>query len=130
MLDIIGDIHGHCNSLERLLQKMGYSYDGDCWKHPDRKVLFFGDYIDRGPQIPETLQLVQEMEANGQAIALMGNHELNAILLNEEKADGGTVRPRTPKNIKQHKATMDQFEARENGEEKLSNENLVHVEYE
>lgn len=46
MIDLIGDIHGHADKLEKLLQKMGYSKQKNCYSHPDRKVLFVGDYID------------------------------------------------------------------------------------
>lgn len=117
MFDLIGDIHGHYDSLKKLLLSLGYVQDGSSWGHPDRKVIFVGDYIDRGPKIPQTLQLVRSMVNNGQAIALMGNHELNAILFNEEDGDGGYVRPRTQKNIGQHKHTLDQFEALTDGKD-------------
>jgi hypothetical protein len=54
MYDLIGDIHGYAERLELLLQKMGYSKRNGVYHHPERKVLFIGDYIDRGPQIRET----------------------------------------------------------------------------
>lgn len=50
--DIIGDIHGHSNDLEKLLNKMGYSLSANgyyyYYSHPDRQAIFVGDYIDRG----------------------------------------------------------------------------------
>lgn len=75
MYDIIGDIHGHASVLEKLLNRLGYSKQKGTYRHPERKVVFVGDYIDRGPEIPETLRLVHGMVKAGQAIALMGNHE-------------------------------------------------------
>ncbi|GAA6621595.1 hypothetical protein NUACC26_074150 [Scytonema sp. NUACC26] len=49
--DIIGDIHGCCDELEALLQKLGYEKDlGDSptYYHPEgRKAIFLGDLIDR-----------------------------------------------------------------------------------
>ncbi|MEQ8240402.1 MAG: metallophosphoesterase, partial [Cyclobacteriaceae bacterium] len=58
MHDIIGDIHGHCEELEVLLDALGYQEIEDSWVHPEgRKVIFVGDYIDRGPQILETVRL-------------------------------------------------------------------------
>ena len=52
MFDIIGDIHGHADKLEELLNNLGYSKLHGVYQHPDnRKVVFLGDYIDRGPKI-------------------------------------------------------------------------------
>lgn len=78
-MDLIGDIHGHADELIELLEKLGYSKQGTHYAHPKRKVLFVGDYIDRGPKIRETLEIVKQMADNGSAIALMGNHEYNAL---------------------------------------------------
>jgi hypothetical protein len=48
MYDIIGDIHGYAFPLKRMLGKLGYKKRGDSWHQPGRKVIFVGDYIDRG----------------------------------------------------------------------------------
>ena len=117
MYDIIGDIHGYYHELTILLKKMGYQNDGNSWGHPDRKVLFVGDYIDRGPQSPETLNLVRNMVENDQAVALMGNHELNAILFNVKHENGGYVRPHSLKNFNQHAQTLLQFHELNKGQD-------------
>ena len=44
-LDLIGDIHGHAAELEALLAKLGYTRRGGSYGHPQRRVLFLGDYI-------------------------------------------------------------------------------------
>jgi hypothetical protein len=108
-LDIIGDIHGQLTKLQDLLIHLGYTHDGISWSHPQRRVLFLGDYIDRGPQIRETLHLVKDMVDHGRAMALMGNHELNAILFHTLGADGQPLRPHISKNVHQHQATLDAF---------------------
>ncbi len=118
--DIIGDIHGHYYELTVLLKKMGYQYDGVSWGHPDRRVLFVGDYIDRGPMIPQVIQLVQDMTKNHQAIALMGNHELNAILFNQKKETGGYVREHSIKNWHQHSETLSQFNQLKDADKKYA----------
>lgn len=110
MIDIIGDIHGHADKLEALLKKLGYERKKGYYKHSERKVLFVGDYIDRGPNIRETLQIVRNMVENNQATALMGNHEYNAICFNLEKEGGGHLRPHTIKNIGQHYETLKAFQ--------------------
>lgn len=113
MYDIIGDIHGHAYALKKLLDKLGYRKSSGAYRHPDRKALFVGDYIDRGPQVRETLQLVRRMVDADQAIALMGNHELNAILYNETDENGDYLRSHSEKNRKQHKATLTDFKGKE-----------------
>ncbi|MBP6235158.1 MAG: metallophosphoesterase [Saprospiraceae bacterium] len=65
MTDFIGDIHGHASKLELLLRKLGYELKSGTYNHTERKLLFIGDYIDRGPQIRETLHLVRNMVENG-----------------------------------------------------------------
>lgn len=51
--DLIGDIHGCAQTLERLLERLGYSRQGGVWCHPTRMVIFLGDLVDRGPGIRE-----------------------------------------------------------------------------
>ena len=77
--DIIGDIHGHADALEALLCDLGYRHRGGAWRHPDRQALFVGDFIDRGPKQVEAVQIVRRMVDAGSALAVMGNHEFNAI---------------------------------------------------
>lgn len=110
MMDLIGDIHGHADELEELLRKLGYKKTGQTYSHPNRRVLFVGDYIDRGPRIRDTLQIVKAMVDSDNAIALMGNHEYNALCFHEENPRGGHLRKHTIKNIVQHKKTLKQFQ--------------------
>jgi hypothetical protein len=49
MIDFIGDIHGHYDRLIALLEKLGYTKKNGVYKHPSRRVIFLGDYLDRGP---------------------------------------------------------------------------------
>lgn len=113
MIDFIGDIHGHADKLEELLLKLGYAKNNGVYSHPDRKVLFVGDYIDRGPKIRETLQLVKAMVDSGNAIALMGNHEYNALCFHFQETEGGHLRKHLIKNIIQHYETLKQFQNRQ-----------------
>ncbi len=109
MYDIIGDIHGHADKLEELLLKLGYTKKNKEYSHPSRKVLFLGDYIDRGPKIHETLKIVKHMVDGGHAIALMGNHEYNAICFHTKRMKGGYLRKHSIKNILQHYKTLKDF---------------------
>lgn len=119
-LDFIGDIHGQHDKLVGLLGKLGYQRDGELgFRHPQgRRVVFLGDYIDRGPKVRETLQTVKAMVDAGDALAIMGNHEFNAIAWvtpdpNPPSSDRTYLRHHASKNRKQHAATLSQFEGRE-----------------
>ena len=113
MIDFIGDIHGHADKLEELLVKLGYVKNHRGYSHPDRKALFVGDYIDRGPKIRETLEIVKAMVDSNNAIALMGNHEYNALCFHFQETEGGHLRKHLIKNIIQHYETLKQFQNRQ-----------------
>ena len=84
MYDLIGDIHGHATELKQLLEKLGYTLEEGGYHHPEREVIFLGDFIDRGTEILEVLQLVRPMIDSGEAKAVMGNHEFNALAYHTE----------------------------------------------
>jgi len=77
--DIIGDIHGEADALEGLLGKLGYIQQAGVWKHPGRLAVFVGDFIDRGRREVDTVNIVRRMMDAGNAFAVIGNHEFNAI---------------------------------------------------
>tara|TARA_R110002049_G_scaffold285698_4_gene467035 strand:- start:184182 stop:185120 length:939 start_codon:yes stop_codon:yes gene_type:complete len=109
--DIIGDIHGHADELKRLLTSLGYQRSGKGYRHTDRKVAFVGDFVDRGPAIGEVVKFVRAMADAGDALAVMGNHEYNAIAFHTSRPGKRDewFRPHSDKNLKQHQATLDQF---------------------
>lgn len=111
--DIIGDIHGYADQLVQLLERLKYYNDNGTYKHsdPERKVIFVGDFIDRGPKIREALSIVKSMVDNDTAYAVMGNHEYNALCFHTLK-DGFSdtwLRSHSVKNVNQHKETLQQF---------------------
>ena len=106
--DIIGDIHGHADELHALLEKLGYR-NRTASHSEGRKVIFLGDFIDRGPKIREALETVRGMVEAGTALAILGNHEVNAMRFHAKGSDGEYLRPHTDKNVKQHQATLTQF---------------------
>ena len=95
--DIIGDVHGCCDELEELLQKLGYEntevsreniangesegyFYNRAFHHPDgRKAIFLGDIVDRGPRILDTYQLVRNMVQAGNALCIPGNHDMKLL---------------------------------------------------
>ncbi len=83
--DIIGDIHGCFDELVELLKELGYEIstqsDGETVVEPPqgRKAIFVGDYVDRGPKVPEVLRLVMQMQKAGAAICVPGNHDVKLV---------------------------------------------------
>ncbi len=109
MYDIIGDVHGYADELERLLKKMDYQLSGDCYTHPTRKAVFVGDFINRGPKIRETLNIIREMVEKGSAYAILGNHELYAVLYYLRDSEGKYYKKRIPKYQLQINQTLEAF---------------------
>ena len=107
--DIVGDIHGHADKLQRLLQRLGYEERDGIYRHASRQLVFVGDFIDRGAEIRRTLQIARAMVDAGTARAVMGNHEFNALLYHTKGPDGEWLRPHSKRLTSQHHATLDQI---------------------
>lgn len=76
--DIIGDVHGCLDELLTLLEKLDYTVDRSTLavRPPEgRRVVFLGDLVDRGPDSPGVVRLVQGMVEAGDALCVAGNHE-------------------------------------------------------
>lgn len=88
MYDIIGDVHGHASLLKKLLLKMGYIKTNGSFSHPSRKAIFVGDFINRGPEIRKTIRIIRAMVEEGNGFAILGNHEINAIIYHLKDKEG------------------------------------------
>jgi len=111
--DLIGDIHGYADPLVRLLDKLGYAEQDGVWRHPTREVIFLGDFIDRGPHQREVIDVVRPMIDSGAALAVMGNHEFNALAFHTPHPDTGEpLRPWSKKNRDQHDAFITAYAGR------------------
>lgn len=93
-IDIIGDVHGEIIALKHLMSELGYDESG---QHPeDRRLVFLGDLVDRGPDSPAVLDIVISLVEAGRAQCILGNHELN-ILLNRPMHGNGWIIQHNPK---------------------------------
>ncbi|SAK84628.1 Bis(5'-nucleosyl)-tetraphosphatase PrpE [asymmetrical] [Caballeronia hypogeia] len=116
--DIVGDVHGQAHKLRALLKRMGYAERNGAMRHPERTVIFVGDFVDRGPHQMETIDIVRSMMDAGSALAVMGNHEFNAIAwyMRDPAQSGEYLRPRRgevgEKNRHQHAAFLAEVEHR------------------
>jgi protein phosphatase len=79
--DIVGDVHGCCDELERLLAELGYERGpDDAHAHPEgRRAIFVGDLVDRGPRIVDSVRLVKAMVDAGAALCVPGNHDMKVV---------------------------------------------------
>ncbi|SDH39011.1 Calcineurin-like phosphoesterase [Pseudomonas flavescens] len=112
--DLIGDVHGCADTLEQLLERLGYRRHHGVWRHPRRMAVFLGDLIDRGPRIREAVHLVHDMVRAGEALCIMGNHEFNALGWATPALPGSGrqyVREHSPRHARLIGETLQQFEA-------------------
>jgi serine/threonine protein phosphatase 1 len=82
---VFGDVHGCKEQLSELLDRLS--------KLQRRKIVFLGDYIDRGPDSDGVLTIVRQLNA----ICLKGNHEQS--LLNHVRQHGGLPAPTAENKI-------------------------------
>lgn len=79
-LDVVGDVHGMLGRLRDLLSALGYVRRDGRWTHDaGHRLVFVGDYVDRGCRPRQAVALVRDLCDDGMAIALLGNHDSNAI---------------------------------------------------
>ena len=101
---IIPDIHADLNRLKNSMTALG----------DEAPFAFLGDFIDAGAEVQNSddravLCLAKQMIDRGDAISVMGNHELNAILYHRRDAKGHPLRAHTKKNKDQHRSFVAQF---------------------
>lgn len=86
--DIIGDVHGCADELIELMDELGYSaaFEGKgedrraiTTAPPNRRMIFVGDLVDRGPRSPDVLRIVMAMVEAGQALCVPGNHDIKLV---------------------------------------------------
>ena len=66
---VVGDVHGQRDKLAVLLDRLGPDPEQD-------RLVFLGDYLDRGPQSRQVLDLLLEVaREHPRAVFLLGNHE-------------------------------------------------------
>jgi Calcineurin-like phosphoesterase len=108
--DVIGDVHGHANALRRLLAELGYFESQGVFRHDTRKAIFVGDFVDRGPEQREVLRIARTMCEAKAAVAVLGNHEFNAIGWATPDGEGGHLRPHSDAHAKQHQEFLRQLD--------------------
>jgi serine/threonine protein phosphatase 1 len=83
----IADLHGPLDQLKRLVTRLEMVSEWD-----DCALVFFGDFVDRGEDVPGTIDLVLELLSRqpGGSV-LLGNHDL--ALVRAVRLDDGPPSP-------------------------------------
>jgi hypothetical protein len=101
---IIPDLHA---DIERMNASLQRARQNDI-------ILFLGDFVDAGKQVASpsdlsVLETARRLISEGKAFAVMGNHELNAILYHSAGPTASPLRPHSPKNRQQHLSFIEAF---------------------
>ena len=111
--DIIPDIHGQAEKLRAALRNLGWRRSGTSWSHPEpsRKIVFLGDFIDRGTENGAVIRMARKLMDAGRARAVMDNHEINALHFHtaDPERNGMPLRPHDAKNQSQHASFLKEF---------------------
>jgi hypothetical protein len=86
----IGDIHGRADLLARLLDQIRLDREEQASGTQPTPVIFLGDYIDRGPQSRQVIDLLLDFRRDPafEARFLLGNHEDTMIDYLEGRISG------------------------------------------
>ncbi len=80
----IGDVHGRADLLEDMLGRIAEdrkAYSGEA------VAVLLGDYVDRGPQVRETLDILLRPLPDMRMICLRGNHEEILLRILKDHSD-------------------------------------------
>jgi protein phosphatase len=88
--DMIGDVHGCCDELEALLERLGYvpatlgegdpAWGDRTYAHLEgRRAVFLGDLVDRGPRVLDSVRIARNMVRLGSALCVPGNHDMKLV---------------------------------------------------
>ena len=84
----IGDIHGRLDLMSQLLEQI----TKDAARHPgdlERKLVFLGDYVDRGPESRGVVEVLRSRPLPGfTSVFLLGNHEEAMLDFLDGRSDG------------------------------------------
>ena len=81
---VIGDLHGDSQCTRYWIDKIGVVDDASSptqWMDPRASLVFMGDYVDKGPQSRQVIDIVRKLTDTfpTKVTALMGNHEMELL---------------------------------------------------
>jgi len=85
----VGDVHGRCDLLEALIEKIGRDA---ATRSPERRhrIIFLGDYIDRGDQSRQVIDrlILIKQHLGARVEFLSGNHEVALLAFLKDPLKG------------------------------------------
>lgn len=98
----LGDIHGELDKALALLRQIRLIDESNRWIGKHARLVCVGDYVDRGRQGIETLEMLRRLQEQaqkegGRVVALLGNHD--AIMIAHARGRDGSfadLMDRTP----------------------------------
>lgn len=96
-VDVIGDTHGLLEDATELLSDLGYKInkEGFLEHKEDRKILFLGDWTDRGLKSIELFDLIHKSVTLGGHFAVPGNHEQKLLKIYDKWKNEGLYTPKS-----------------------------------
>jgi hypothetical protein len=91
---VIPDVHGDPDALHQSLRALGATDNNGDLLDSKAHFLFLGDYVDRGKRGVEVLDYITDfrkkiLEAGGNVICLMGNHDMKLLEIAFGRVDRG-----------------------------------------
>lgn len=84
---VIGDIHGRKDLLYDLLERV--QEDRDKHREAESSLVFLGDYVDRGPQSADVIDMLLDLKTREKNVILLkGNHESAMMTFLQEPMKG------------------------------------------
>ena len=93
-LDVVGDLHGQLKLFKELMSKLGWDIKNNILEHQDkdRKILFLGDWVDRGEDSVTLHKIIRNSVKANRAYAILGNHEDRLLKnLSEPSSPRGSI---------------------------------------
>ena len=95
----IADLHGQLEQLKRLVARLEMLSEWD-----DCALVFLGDYVDRGEDVPGTIDMVlQLLRRRPGRSAVLGNHDLALVYSGTPRAHSEPARNESPPGVAQSK---------------------------
>jgi hypothetical protein len=93
---VMGDPHGHLDVVREHLRNAGLVDASGRWTGGDARLVWIGDFVDRGPDGLGSIDLARRLEweagaAGGSSLAVLGNHDL--LLVAASRFPGARTAP-------------------------------------
>lgn len=113
----VGDVHADADHLRTVLRNTGLIDDADRWRGGPSILVQVGDFLDRGPDAREVMDLLMRLQgeaeaAGGQLLVLLGNHEaMNLLGIHRDVNPAAYAAFATPDSERRRRETWERVRA-------------------